>query len=477
MSSPTSLANAIRDVMTAEPKRYQVRGVRWLNRMEGRGLLADDMGTGKTYQTIAWLSLHPEIRPAVIICPATLKYNWQKELQRFAGLESQVIEGRSKYPLTGDIWILNYDIMKAWLPRLLKKHPKIIVPDECHKLVNLKAQRTVATRALAKTCDNIIGLSGTPIKNRPAEFFSILNMIAPERFPSWHDYAFAFCNPRMGFRGQWDFRGASNLDELHAKIAPIMLRRTKEEVLPELPQTTNTHLPVKVNLRDYRKARDDFINWLAENGGQVKVAAAKRAEKLVRLGELRRLAGRAKLPAMKEWIKDWFEDNNGGKLVVFATHKIIVQELKAAFPNSVVITGDTSNANRQQAVDTFQTDPSVSLFIGNLQAAGEGTTLTASATVLHTELSWVPGDHEQASDRVNRIGQTSDHIDAYYLVAKGTIEEMIVELQESKRDIVSQIITGKESKSFQDLLISKLIEEKETQNAVRTTKRRVLQRN
>lgn len=472
MSSPTSLADAIRDAMTAEPKRYQVRGIRWMDRMEGRGLLADDMGLGKTYQTIAWLTLHPEVRPAVIICPATLKYNWQKELQRFAGLESQVIEGKSKHPLTGNIWILNYDIMKAWLPRLLKKHPKIIVPDECHKLVNLKAQRTVATRTLAKTCENIIGLSGTPIKNRPAEFFSILNMIAPDRFPSWHDYAFAFCNPRMGFRGQWDFRGASNLDELHAKIAPIMLRRTKEEVLPELPQTINTHIPVKVDLRDYHKARDDFLSWLAENRGQTKVTAAKRAEKLVWFGELRRLVGRAKLPAIKEWIRDWFEDNNGDKLVVFATHKIIVQELKAAFPNSVMITGETCNTHRQRAVDTFQTDPSVPLFIGNLQAAGEGTTLTASSTVLHAELSWVPGDHEQAADRVNRIGQTANRINSYYIVAKGTIEEMIVGVQESKRDIVSQIITGKESKSFQDLLISKLIEEKETQNAGQRTPRR-----
>jgi hypothetical protein len=130
----TSLADRIRDAMTAPPKRYQVRGVRWLDRVNGRGLLADDMGLGKTYQAIAYLALNPHLRPAIIECPATVKYNWQNELSRFAGVDAEVLEGRQRHGLTGDVWILNYDIMKFWLPKLLRKRPKAIIIDECHRI-------------------------------------------------------------------------------------------------------------------------------------------------------------------------------------------------------------------------------------------------------------------------------------------------------------------------------------------------------
>jgi SWI/SNF-related matrix-associated actin-dependent regulator 1 of chromatin subfamily A len=329
----------------------------------------------------------------------------------------------------------------------------------------------VATRELAAACEAVIGLSGTPIKNCPYEFFSILNMLSPDTFPSLEDYAFEFCNPRIGFRGQWDFRGASSLDTLHARVKPFMLRRTKKEVLKELPQTTVTHIPVKPNLTEYREARDNFIAWLvASRLSPMKVARAKRAEKIVQLGALKRLAGRSKLPVVKEWIKDWLDDNPGQKLVVFGIHKAVIGELREAFPASVVVNGNVTGPARQAAVERFQTDPSVRVFFGNLQAAGEGITLVASSTVLHTELSWNPFDHDQANDRVNRIGQTAGHIDAYYLIAKGTIEETLVTLQDNKRDVVSQVVDGKPASSLQDLLIESLFSEKE-QDGKRRRKR------
>jgi len=156
------------------------------------------MGTGKTYQTIIHLALHPTHRPAIIICPATIKLNWQRELWRHARLESQVLDGRtSANKAHGNIWIINYDILHYWLPWLLDRKARIIIPDECQRLINRASKRSRAFSTLAENCPHIIGLSGTPIINRPIEFFPILHAIAPKTFPSYTQYAFRFCNPRL----------------------------------------------------------------------------------------------------------------------------------------------------------------------------------------------------------------------------------------------------------------------------------------
>lgn len=460
-----SVGERIKAVMRTKPwGRFQVRGVRFIERRGGRAIVGDDMGLGKTYQTIAWLALHPEVRPAVVLCPATLKYNWQREFQNHAGLASSVAEGRVAQSLPEDIWIINYDILKKWLKRLKRLGPKALIIDECQKVKNREAQRTRACDSLAETCESVLGLSGTPITKGPVDFYPILHMVAPDEFPSFTDYAFRYCDPKRGFRGRgWDFSGSSNEEELHARIQPYMIRRMKSEVLTELPATPpNTIIPVKINRREYDLARDSFIEWLTAVRGPAAAKRATGAEAMVKLSHLLQLAAHGKLPVIKQWVRDWQEDLYGRKLVMFAVHRAIVHDLAEAFPGSAVVTGSVKvkGGARQAEVDRFQLDPKCRLFLGNLRAAGEGITLTASSTVAFTELGWVPAEHDQARDRVLRIGQTASRIECFYFIAKGTIEEDILEIIEARRNVIGKIVDGDAAEAVQSRIIESLLKQR-----------------
>lgn len=464
----TIKGNSVKARMAARikstPRRFQIRGVRFLERcLAGRGgILGDDMGLGKTFQAIAALALNPHLRPAVIACPATLKYNWQKEFWAHARMEAEVAEGtRPGAGLDGDVWILNYDILEKWLPWLLERKPRVLILDECQRVKNRGAKRTRATVKLAKRAKRVLALSGTPIENGPVEFFPVLNMVAPDVFPSFVDYAFKFCAPKRGFRGHWNFGGASNLPELRERIAPFFLRRTKREVLPDLPAKTRTVLPVRVDMREYNRAKKDFLQYIGEAKGPDAVRRARRAAGMVKIEELRRLAARAKMKTVLEWIRDFRADNPGRKLVVFGVHRSVIGELHAAYPDAAVVTGAVTGVARQRAVDRFQTDPKCGIFLGNLAAAAEGITLTAASTTLTIELLWNPAKHDQAEDRVHRIGQTAGHVDAYYLIAKGTIEEYLWDVVESKRGVVGRVLDGDGAvDAIQTRVIEKLLNER-----------------
>jgi SNF2 family DNA or RNA helicase len=445
---------------------FQKQGVQFLEEHQGRALLGDDMGLGKTLQTIAWMVHHPEARPAVILCPATLKHHWQRQLRMHGRLRSTVISGRPPRLLRTDIWIVNYDIVapqkrkKGALPgwgEFLKEHnPKLLVLDECHYVKERTTKRTKMCLTMAKGVPHIIALSGTPITNRPVEFYPVLSMIAPGLFPSFWKYAMKYCDPKRGFRGRgWDFRGASHLDELHEVLKPVMLRRMKTDVLPDLPPKIRTTLPVDIdNMGEYHAARDDFIKWLMTRIGADAAYRAIGAIAMVRLEKLKQLAAQGKLASARTWIDDWM-DETGQKLVVYATHKSIASALKTSYRDiSVVITGDTPVPTRQYLVDRFQSDPRCRMLIGNIKAAGTGLTLTAASTVLFLELGWTPAEHDQAEDRVLRIGQEASTMNAYYMIGVGTVEEDVLELLERKRDVVSRVLNGKaaEADILNDLL-------------------------
>lgn len=440
---PIGIGQQVKKAMITPPKRFQMQGVRFHERKDGRSINGDSMGLGKTYQATAWIAIHPEIRPVLIICPATLKYQWQEELKKHADLTSEVLSGRKSYPPMENIIIINYDIISYWKDFFMKNIPALIVMDECHYCKSSKALRTKACRSISRKTKHILPMSGTPIINRPAELFPILNMINPKQFNSFWEFAFQYCDPKTGYGGHWDFSGASNLEELHEIVSEIMIRRTKSEVMEELPPKQRTTVPVDIsNRKTYNKARNDFISWVEENMSTQKAMRALKAVALVRLGTLKRIAAEGKIKAIKEWIQNWMEDT-GEKLVVFAIHKSVVGKLKEAFPEAKIIDGSTAMKKRKASVDKFQNNDNCRLIIGNIQAMGVGLTLTASSTVLFAEIGWTPGEHNQAEDRVLRIGQEADSVNIYYIVGKDTIEEDILEVIEKKRDICSQVLDGK----------------------------------
>jgi SNF2 family DNA or RNA helicase len=236
-----------------------------------------------------------------------------------------------------------------------------------------------------------------------------------------------------------------------------MIRRKKADVLKDLPTKVRSFVPMEIdNLKKYKVVEADFIEWVKREKGLAAAEKAENAEALAKISALKQLAAEGKMKQAIDWIKDHLDTN--GKLVVFAVHKKTIDRLmnELADYNPVKVDGSVSQENRQLAVDTFQNDPRCRVFIGNINAAGVGLTLTAASSVAFAEVAWSPGEHDQAEDRIHRIGQTADSVNAYYLLAGGTIEETMARLIDSKRKVLDQVLDGIETNSKN--LLGELIE-------------------
>ena len=436
---------------------FQKEGISWIESLQGRALIADEMGLGKTIQAIGWMSLHPKIRPVIIIVPASIKYNWASEISKWTHEKSvRVLSGTTAYPVKEEILIINYDILYAWLSYLRSCNPQIIIFDEVHHIKSNAARRTKAAKLLTKGVPHVIGLSGTPIVNRPIEAYNAISIIRPDLFPNRWKFAKTYCNLKHNGFG-WDFSGHSNEELLHEKLTgSIMLRRLKKDVLKELPDKTFSHVPMVLsNEKEYKKAENDFVKYIMETKGREAAERASRAEKFTRVEALKQVCMKGKIKHVKEWIHDFLEIED--KLVVFAVHKFVIAEIMKEFGNiAVKIDGSTPSKERQIITEKFQTDKSIKLFVGNIKAAGEGITLTASSNVAFIELPWTPKDIDQASDRCHRIGQ-KDNVNVYYLISQNTIESKLATILDNKRKITTAIHDGKEVP--QETLLSDLIKE------------------
>lgn len=487
--------------LRTKPYHYQMQGIRFTEKHRGRVLIGDDMGLGKTLQSIGWLAIHPDRRPVVVVCPATLKFNWQRELKTHAGLSSHVCEGemttreqdriamqkairkirrrkkrygasgvarrirgaRAAFRIKGErnkrlrrdarkhkILIINYDIVDGWLEFLSGLGIQVLVIDECQMVQNPQAQCTKAVKALSRGVPHVLGLSGTPISGKPIQFFSILNMIRPEQFPSYWKFGMEYGAPEKNrFSGGYTFSGASHLKRLRRQLKDIMIRRLKREVLKDLPEKTRSVLPVEItNRKEYAKAEASFLDWLERKKGKEAADRAARAEAICRINALKFLSARGKLKIAIRWIKEFLGQTNQ-KLVLFAYHKKILRRLKKEFTGAALIDGSVSSkadasgiSPRQREVDRFQTKKDCRLLLGHRRAAGTGLTLTAGTTVLFLEIGWTPGEHEQAEDRCLRIGQ-DQNVSVYYMVGKDTIEERLLEIIQAKDEVVSAVLDGK----------------------------------
>jgi hypothetical protein len=479
--------------------RFQAESVRFLESRRGRAVIAHEMGLGKTVISLSWLRIHPEARPAICVVPASLKINWQREARKWLANNEliQVVSGRPNgngQKLWGSVIVINYDILKDWVKAIKVLNPQAVVFDESHFLKNPKAQRTQAGKELTKNIPHVIAMSGTPIINRPSEFYNAINLVNPTVFPSWYKYASRYCAPKFnGFATE--YTGASHTEELHQILTNpdtgIMHRYLKKDVLKDLPAKIRSVVPLELgNRSEYERAVEDFLGWLeqhetevarehltneqpldneeeidwaAKRIGKDKADRAAGAEALVAMGKLKQLAARGKLKAAIEWINNVVDQ--GEKIIIFAVHHWVVDRLMEAFGSQAVrLTGKENQEQRQQAVDRFQTDDSVRVFVGNLQAAGVGITLTAASHVAFMELGWQPGAHQQAEDRAHRIGQEQT-VNIYYLVAEDTIEEDIAAMLDAKADVLGQVLDGHKAKESTILgeLLKKLKERKDNQ--------------
>jgi SWI/SNF-related matrix-associated actin-dependent regulator of chromatin subfamily A-like protein 1 len=440
---------------------FQQKGVAFIEAKNGRALIADEMGLGKTVQALAWLDIKPEKRPVIIVVPASLKLNWAKEAQKWmpnTKPKVQILSGSTtNIPIIGELIIINYDILHAWVDVLLGIRPQVLVLDEAHYFKNNTAKRTKAVKKLGKHIKHVIALSGTPIVNRPVEIWNAVQLIDASVFGrNFMAFARRYCAAKYNGFG-WDFNGASNTQELHKKLTDsIMIRRQKYEVLTDLPDKIYASVPIALdNEKEYRYAENDFIEFIRQYKGAEAAARASAAEALAEIEGLKQLAMKGKMKQTLQWIQDFLESGDK-KLVVFAIHKATIDTLMEEFGAiAVKIDGSVSQSARNEAVEKFQNNVEIRLFVGNIKAAGVGLTLTAASNVAVLELPWSPGDLSQAEDRCHRIGQ-KDSVTIHYLLAVGTIEERLATLIDSKREVLDQVVDGKET--AQSSLLSELLE-------------------
>jgi len=424
-----------------ELKPFQRAGVSYLLERR-RAFLADEQGLGKTIEALAALEVAGAY-PAIVVCPASLKLNWLRELDQWLPERSvRALSGsREAHGQRADVTIVNYDIVAARLQELCALRSRALVMDESHYCKNARAQRTQAVQRLAATVPQdglVLALTGTPVTNRPAELISQLRILGRlEEFGS---------GTRFGER----FRGADAHLRLHWHLrARCFVRRLKADVLPQLPAKTRAIVPVELNNEaEYRLAERDLVAWLRSQPLDLreldaKVAAALRAERLVRCNALKLLAARGKLHAALAWIHDFC--SSGERLVVFAAHREIQRAVLQRFPGALHILGEDSAAARDAAVRAFQAPdtPENQLIVCSVEVAGQGLTLTRASSVAFLELDWTPAKHDQAEDRCHRIGQ-QDAVTAYYMLAADTIDETISTLLERKRAVIGAVTDGRE---------------------------------
>jgi hypothetical protein len=425
-------------VLGGELAPFQWAGVRYA--LDARRVfIADEQGLGKTVEALATLESDGAY-PAVVVCPASMKLGWQREVEKWLPHRSvAVVAGRGAVPPSGEITILNYEIVAAHRDALARRRPRALVIDESHYCKNPRAKRTQAVRSLANAVvpDGLrLALTGTPVLNHADELIAQLRVIGRlEDFGS-------------GARFSAQFRGQLSEERLHWHLRRrCFVRRLKSEVLPQLPAKRQVVVPVALtNTAEYRLAEQDVIEWLRTQPLDLselnaRIAATLRAERLAQLGTLQRLAARGKLAAALSWIEDFLA--SGEALVVFARHVEVQRAVLARFPGALHLLGGDSLAEREASIAAFQNPDGPPLIVGATRVAAQGITLTRASNVAFLELEWTPAMHDQAEDRCHRIGQR-DAVSAWYLLAAETIDETMARLIQSKRAIVSAVTDGRD---------------------------------
>lgn len=449
--------------VAVELRPYQKAGVEYLSKQK-RSILADEMGTGKTLISLAAVAAQNKW-PAVVVCPASLRLNWAREVGKFfPGKTAAVIglggekkrAGEIAAAVNADVVVINYDILAKSLPALKQSgildRAGALIADEAHYIKDLKTQRGAAIMDLSRPISARGGLvvlaTGTPVINRPKDLISPLRILGAldSQFGGWQAFVTRYCGG-VKTRFGWDIDGASNLKELELKIrGSCYIRRTKDQVLTELPEKQRSVISVSMTAtggKDYGACEKDMSRWAAEKGKPLTAFAGggDGAEVLTRIGRLRQIVGHAKTPATVEFAQGILD--SGEKAIIFAIHKEvqgeIYQSLDAAFPGEVVrITGEMGPEDRQASVDAFQSGKARAI-VCSQRAAGVGLTLTAASNVVFAEYDWTAASHDQAEDRAHRMGQKSA-VNAWYIHAPDTIDEAMAAIVEEKRGIAYQVM-------------------------------------
>lgn len=445
---------------------FQRVGTEFLTVSGGRAIVADSPGLGKTIQAIAYAK-HMGYKRVLVVCPASVKFAWKLEIEKWTRMSSVVIDSKTKISdIDPDIhfWLINYDILKKMHNQLIKIRFDCLIGDECQMIKSGAAARTKAFRMISRNISSIILLSGTPLLSRPSELFSLLNILDPKTWNNFYEFARRYCGAKQTRYGL-DVSGATNKEELHARIKRYFIRRDKTEVLKELPPKNFISVPVELEkeyAKKYETAANDLALYLRTYAGKQPpdIARALNAEKLTQLNVLRQLNAMGKLGTAIELIESIVDA--GEKVLVFSSFNEPLEVLKAHFEQkAVILTGKTPVDERQGIVEAFQNDKNIQVFLGGYKSAGTGITLTAAQNFIGIDFPWNPADLQQSIDRLHRPGQIANTVNIYQLSAIGTIDDDMKDILDHKQGIFDQIIDGKiamkVSENVMDTVIKRIL--------------------
>lgn len=471
------MQNELKHHLRVEPYPYQREGI--IYGLEHRRLIiGDEPGLGKTLQSIGIVDTAGAY-PCLVICPSSLKINWQREFEKFTDKSALVLDNavRTTWPYLlsmgmHQVAIVNYESLRKYFVWDIKtrgksfrlkdvvfcppiKMFKSIIIDESHRVKDPSAQQTIFTKGLSVGKDWIILLSGTPVVNRPEDLVSQLSIMGRlQEFGGATQFKADYCTDPK----DKDAEPAVPLSVLSRRLYDTcMIRREKAKVLPQLPDKTRVDLYVDIsNTPEYDLAAADLAAYLQQytECTDYEIRRKMRMEALVRFMTLRQLATLGKVAQAIDFIRTFLD--SGKKLIVFCSLHEVVDALVKAFPGAVTVTGRDSAVSKQAAVDSFQNNPDTRLIICSIKAAGVGLTLTASSNVAFTELPWTYADSCQCEDRAHRIGQ-KDNVTCYYLLGRGTIDHTIYSLIHRKKSIAAEIMNSDDEIPTDEMYFNELV--------------------
>ena len=423
-------------------------------------ILADDMGLGKTTSTII-AALETKSKKVLIICPATLKINWKREIENYSDRSIYISEGKN-FSTDHDFVIINYDILKNFHdPKnrseslIEKANFDLVIIDEAHYIKNAQAQRTKLINDIVKKVDRLWLLTGTPMTSRPIDYYNLLSLSDSPVAKNWMAYVIRYCSGyqfKVGNRKVWNVMGASNLDELRDRTSSTILRRLKEDVL-DLPEKIITPVYLRLKSKEYEEVMGEYYNWYEKNPEESKSLTVQ----FTKLTKVRQIIANEKISQTIELAENIIEQDK--KVIIFCNFTESLNKIVEHFGKSAVkVDGSMSKNERQFSVDQFQENPKVKVFVGNIKAAGVGLTLTSAEAVIMNDLSFLPSDHSQAEDRAYRIGQKNNVL-VYYPIFENTIEGIIYDILNQKKQVIATVMGDNiNSTDFVEEILNKINE-------------------
>ena len=432
---------------------HQEKGIKFLLTKNNR-ILGDDMGLGKTLMsTIA--SIESGAEKILIVCPANAKINWFREVNAYIPEEDITII-KSGHWAPKKYTIINYDILKNFhtiidgrktykdyeiIRHLDDEGFDLIILDEAHMVKNPSSNRAKIINQISKNIKRRWLLTGTPLANRPMDFFNLLKICDSPVTASWKQYAFRYCDGKKfkkklksgSYRDIWITDGASNLEELHDRTKNLILRRKKDDHLDLPPKIVAPYYIEIDDMGEYNRVFDEYLEWAKSEGKRL--GAGRHMVELIVLRKYLALEKTKQSIALAEQAIE-----NGKKVIIFTNFTHSFDALMKHFGKLAVgHNGKMNGTQKQNSVDQFQNNPNIKVFIGNLISAGTAITLTEAEVVIMNDLDFVPANHAQAEDRAHRIGSTST-TNVYYPIVVGTIDEMMFKILEKKRRIIDTVI-------------------------------------